>query len=361
MWTRTHNRRKSSAARCARVAVCLAMPGLLAQTVAPIVEPDGLLFERHETIALELRGPFKELLRDRSGEPTYRRGELRYHRGDQADAVLPVEIRTRGKTRRRRDVCRFPPLRVRFTAGTTDGVFAGQNSLKLVTHCQDRDSYDQYVLQEYLAYRTYNLLTERSHRARLARIAYVESGGKLLTTRYGIFLEDWRTVAARNGLEAIDANGGVNIENLSNADANRVAVFEYMIGNQDWSMLWPEPRENCCHNIKPLLTPDRAVVPLPYDFDFSGIVNAPYAVNKRGGQNVRQRHYGGLCATQDGLTKSLQLFQDKRQAIYSLYRNQPGVSGKRLKSSWKYLDGFYRVIDDPSLIESRMVRRCKEK
>jgi hypothetical protein len=355
-----HSRGKSSAIRWAWLAACLAAPGVLAQSVIHTGEAGGSLFERDETIILELRGPFRTLLADRHGEPAYHDGELRYS-SDGAEVTLPVEIRTRGKTRRSRDICGFPPLRVRFPADSADEVFAGQKTLKLVTHCRDRDSYDQYVLQEYLAYRSYNLLTERSHRVRLARLTYVEPAGRVLTTRYGIFLEDWREVAARNGLEAIDAEGAINIDKLSGSDANRVAVFQYMIGNQDWSMLWPEPRENCCHNTKPLLATDGTVVPLPYDFDFSGIVNAPYALGKTGSDDVRRRRYAGLCATQDGLASTVKLFQDKREAVYGLHRDQPGVSSKRLHSSLKYLDGFYRVIDDPDQVESRMIRRCKKK
>jgi hypothetical protein len=321
--------------------------------------PPGTLFDHTELITLELRAPFRSLIKDRYGKSTYNAAELRYRDGEEREVVLPIEIRTRGKTRRRKDYCEFPPLRLRFAEGVSDTLFAGHRALKLVTHCQNKDSYDQYVLQEYLAYRIYNQLSERGHRVRLVRVSYIETDGRLRTTRYGILLEDWKAVAARNGFSAEDVDGAVNIDKLSVADANRVTVFQYMIGNPDWSMLWPEPDESCCHNTKPLLTPEGTVVPLPYDFDFSGIVNTPYAVAKGGSSNVRLRRFGGLCTTTSELPAILPLFRERREAIYALYRNQVEVSESRRRSTLKYLDGFYRVINDPVQVERRMLRRCK--
>lgn len=319
------------------------------------------LFDGHELLELQIQGPLGALARDRSGSSEYHPAQLSYHDVDDVQRSLAIELHTRGKTRRRSDFCAFPPLRVRFDADSAAGtLFAGQHTLKLVTHCQDRDSYEQLVLQEYLAYRVYNLLTERSHRVRLARISYLDDDGARGATRYGIFLEHWRAVASRNGLTPLDADGGINIHRLSVPDANRVAVFQYLIGNQDWSMLWPAPDDECCHNTKPLLTDDRYVVPLPYDFDFSGIVNAPYAVPRPPAKNVRSRRYAGLCATQSRLDEALALFRDQRDAIYALYQQQAGVNERRLRSTLGYLDDFYEIIDDPERVARRMVGRCRE-
>ena len=102
------------------------------------------------------------------------------------------------------------------------------------------------------------------------------------------------------------------------------------------------------------------MVPLPYDFDFSGIVNTPYALAKNGSGNVRMRRYGGLCPTQSELPAALLHFREQRDAIYALYRDQPEVSARRRRSALNYLDGFYRVIDDAARVEKRMVRNCRK-
>lgn len=335
---------------------CTAMGWALAGAV--IAEP-GLLFDEVSTLDLELEAPLGELMRNRYGESEYRPAELRYEAADGEHLALPVEVRTRGKTRRDEEVCRMPPLRVRFDEVAAAGtLFAGQPSLKLVTYCRDRDAFDQLVLLEYLAYRTYNVLTPRSHQVRLARISYLE-GGQRRTTRFGIFLEDWRDVAARNDLMAEPVDGGVNLEKLDHDAANRVAVFQYLIGNEDYSLLWPEPEENCCHNVKPLLDGEGRVVPLPYDFDYSGLVNAPYAVAKNPRRNVRQRVYRGLCETQDSLDAALELMRERRGDIYAVFRSQAGLSPAKLKSTIGYLDRFFDVINDPERVEKRLRRRCR--
>lgn len=228
-----------------------------------------------------------------------------------------------------------------------------------MTHCRNGDRRDNLVLQEYLAYRIYNLLTDYSHRVRLAEITYEEAGDQRGRPRYGFLLEPWKTVAERTGATPVDADGAVNIKVLSPADANRIAVFNYMIGNEDWSLLWPEPDESCCHNAKPLLA-DGLVIPLPYDFDFAGIVNAPYAIPKPPNKSVRRRRYHGLCHTQDDLTTTLELFRQRQETIYALYHSQPELTERKRKSSLAYLDGFYEVINDPARVERQLLRRCKE-
>lgn len=319
----------------------------------------GLLFDDVSTLDLELDAPLGVLMRDRYGESEYRRAELRYLGPAGQSIELPVEVRTRGKTRRDEEVCTMPPLRVRFDEAAAAGtLFAGQPALKLVTYCRDRDSFDQLVLLEYLAYRIYNVLTPHSHRVRLARISYRDEG-KRRASRYGFFLEDWREVAARNGLTAEPVDGGVNVEKLNHNATNRVAVFQYLIGNEDYSLLWPEPDETCCHNVKPLLDGDGLVVPLPYDFDYSGLVNAPYAMAKNPRKTVRQRAYRGLCETQESLESALELVRERRGDIEALFRAQAELSPAKLKSSIGYLDRFYELINDPVRVEKRLRRRCK--
>lgn len=327
----------------------------------PSDEPQPL-FEHHDTLAITLDLPFTKVGRDRLGESEYHPGTLTYQDPERGAVSLPVDVRTRGKTRRRKDFCEFPPLRVRFDKDTTAGTpFAGQKSLKLVTHCQDRDSYDQYVILEYLAYRVQNVLTEYGQRVRLLHVTYVEGRRKLARQpRYGILLEDWRRVATRTGTTDADVPGAVRIESLSVPDMNRVAVYNYMIGNQDWSAIWPEPKKNCCHNTKPLYTKEGTVIPLTYDFDFSGLVDAPHAVARPPNNDVRRRRYEGLCHTQASLAEALPLFRDKRDEIYDLVRNQQGLRPAKVKSTLNYFDRFYKVINDPQQVQRKLVRACKD-
>ena len=77
-----------------------------------------------------------------------------------------------------RGALHHPPLFVSFGDETARGtLFEGQTMLPLTTHCRDSSSYEQYVLKEYLAYRIYNLLTDKSLRVRLARVRTATPAG----------------------------------------------------------------------------------------------------------------------------------------------------------------------------------------
>ena len=76
-------------------------------------------------------------------------------------------------------------------------VFDGQNGIKLVSHCRDRDDDEQDVLKEY---RTFNLLTDESFRVRLARITYVDGeDDDDPVVRYAFFIEEAEAMAERLG------------------------------------------------------------------------------------------------------------------------------------------------------------------
>ena len=87
---------------------------------------------------------------------------------------LPLKVSPRGKSRRKQ--CDFPPLRLDFKKKATDGsIFAGQNKLKLVTHCSRRLARGGYLAAEMLAYRLFNTLTDASFRVRAVQIDYVDT------------------------------------------------------------------------------------------------------------------------------------------------------------------------------------------
>ena len=74
-------------------------------------------------------------------------------------------------------------------------------------------------------------------------------------------------------------------------------VFQYFVGNTDWSAFAGPAGEQCCHNVVPFARADGVLLPVPYDFDATGIVNAPYSLpdERLRIQRVRQRLYRGRC------------------------------------------------------------------
>ncbi|MBI2073207.1 MAG: hypothetical protein HYT81_09295 [Gemmatimonadetes bacterium] len=337
---------------------------------AQIEVPDSLrqaaasapVFASHDPLRLTLEAPLNTIFRHRDQESEEYPGTLTHHQADGQDAKLNVKIRTRGKTRLTRRICEFPPLRLNFEKGqVASTTFRGQDKLKLAVHCQsNRAEYEQYVLQEYLVYRVFNLLSDLSFRARLTRTTYVDTDGKLDTlTRFGFLIEDDEMVAARHGWRVLTTQV-VPPEMAEQYYLALIEVFQYLIGNPDWSAFNAEPGEDkCCHNTRAIGDPGEGpVFSVPYDFDISGLVNTRYADQlfkpadrNLGIRSVRDRIYRGLCSSAASLPKVFALFNEQKEAIYQLYREQPDLDPKVAQETIKYLDEFYETINDPRRVE----------
>lgn len=281
---------------------------------------------------------------------------------DPSGQALAITLNPRGITRRASDVCDFPPLRVRFTTPPPPtSLFAGQKSLKLITHCRNKPEFQQYVLLEYSAYRMYNLLTPHSFRVRLANIDYRDADGKPLVSRVGYFLEDLSDVAKRNGMKETHAPALIAATTLSPPDAARYALFQHMLANHDWSMrAGPQGRE-CCHNaelIGPYATGTTIVI--PYDFDFSGFVDAPYATPpdqlKIG--SVRERYYRGYCAHNADVLAVARQMREERPQMMAAITSTPGLDPRTAARAIAFLDPFFADISTDASVNERVLRHC---
>jgi hypothetical protein len=242
-------------------------------------------------------------------------------------------------------------------------VFAGQNRVKIVTHCQNRaERYEQWLLLEYLLYRAYSELTDLSFRVRLARITYVDTDGDLdPITKYAFFIEDEDAMAERNGWRTLHVPV-VPPEQVDQEQLNLLELFQFMIGNTDWDAFMREPdRDRCCHNVKPIGSSVVPVLPVPYDFDSAGLINARYARPDRRLpiRSVRQRLYRGICQTRDRLESTIALFNQRRAQIVSLFQGQEGLQEKYREEALEYLDEFYEIINEPVLINREIIGKCR--
>ena len=335
----------------APVAICS-----LAWTAPALAQQPKPLFAASEPIHLVIQAPLSGLIRTRSSTPV--QGTLT----DPSGQSLPVALSARGITRRSADTCEFPPLRVQFTsAPPATSLFAGQKKLKLVTHCRSSASFQQYVLLEYSAYRMYNVLTPHSFQVRLANIDYRDADGRPIISRVGYFLEDLGDVAARNGLKETHAPERIPATNLSSSDAARYALFQHMIANHDWSMRAGPVGQDCCHNaelIGPLAAGQTIVV--PYDFDFSGYVNAPYALppdQLRIG-SVRSRAYRGYCINNSDVLVAARQMRDARPQMVAAVTSTPGLDARTQARAISFLDGFFADIASDATVNEKLLRRC---
>ena len=349
-------------ARRALVAWCLtpcALPDAAAQQSSPPPSSPAAraprLFGTEEPLPLTLATDWNALAKDRGTQRHKHPGVLSYAASGGDSVALNVTLRTRGHFRLKRDICDFPPIKVDFDrAQTAATVFRHEGSMKLATHCRGGRNFEQYTLEEYLIYRIFNLLTERSFQVRLAHVTYLDTARTRDTlTRYGFFIEDDNRMARRNHTHVITSQG-IPQDGTDSDQVGLVAVFEYMIANTDWSVAG-------LHNI--VLTEDTSgtIYPVPYDFDWSGVISTPYARPdaRLNITSVRQRLFRGYCRPADQFAAIFARFNDRKDAIYTLYRSQVGADPKRVEQALRYYDDFYKVINDPKLVRREFLQACK--
>lgn len=324
-------------------------------------EPDPL-FRSHDVLDIHITAPMSTLLDERPDED-YLPAKLSWFEPGGEQMTVDIGIRTRGNFRRQKQTCRFPPLRVNFRKSDVKGtLFHKQNALKLVTHCRDRsERYEQLLLKEYLIYRMLNVLTDTSYRVRLLRVRYTDTEGDDDDREaYGVFIEHAKRFGKRSGLEDLEVQR-TRYDRLEPGYAALTAVFHFMIGNTDYSPIAGPEEDECCHNADLFADERGRAYPVPYDFDMSGMVNAPYAApNERFGiRKVTQRLYRGYCVHNASLSGAAQTFKDRRDAIYALVDGESHLSARTAKQMRKYLDSFYDVIDDRKDFGRDIIDACR--
>lgn len=331
---------------------------LVVQTGTASAKPDPL-FESDEVLEMTLSAPLSTLHGDLRGTEDHVDATLTI---SGSDDVFDLKIRNRGITRQKKEICPFPPIRLNFKKGDMKGtIFDGQDKLKLVTHCHDRRSrYWTYYRQEYYAYRTYNLLTEESFRVRPATITYVDTDGRRKPfTGFAFIIESNGGVKDRTGLKEAEL-AKIPMAGFDPVKASRVALFEYLIGNLDFSTLGG-PDGECCHNSKAFKDSDGRFVSVPYDFDFSGVVDADYATPPQGIElrDIKERIYRGFCVHNEGLDEAIDLFNSKRPQIEALYREAALLDDKAANRTLQYYDAAYKIFNDPKDFKRKILDRCR--
>jgi len=321
------------------------------------------LFSNDWLIEATIEAPFDDIMHERS-EDIEPEGSFTYSQPDGTQQQLDIKVRIRGKFRARKDICDFAPLRLNFKKKQVDGTeFQGQDKLKLVTHCDNTGKkQDQFVLKEFLTYRFLAMLTDNSFRTRLLHITYVDSTGRSKTrTKYAFLIEHKDHLADR-----IDARlarvEAIQFDELDHVQTNLVTVFSYFIGNTDFSAVRGPNEGFCCHNVLLLEQTPGLKLPIPYDFDFSGMVNAPYAApNPRFNiTTVRTRLYRGLCRNNALLESTFDLFRDNRDNIYALIDTLDGLSKKSNRAMTGYIKDFYKVLDNDAKVNRKFLTKCSE-
>lgn len=312
------------------------------------------LFEDSAVLDVKLIGPLGSVLadtEDRSERSFLLEAEGAEHR---------IKVRVRGRSRLR--VCEFPLLRLNFRhEDTPQTVFAGQDKLKLVTHCRNVDRAEQDLLEEYTAYRIFNVLTDLSYRVRLMRINYEDVDGDLDGTdthRFGFVLETAEQLAARVGAEPVTMEG-VPKKRHDLDHAALVYVYQFLVANTDWGLVKADYDEGCCHNLD-LFEREDTVIIIPYDLDLSGFVNAKYAFPDRllRIRKVTHRLYRGLCTESTILSSAIDTVIASKSEILAVVQNTPGLTESNRATAIRFVGRFFELAADKEKLMRNFESRC---
>ena len=321
--------------------------------------PDPL-FQSDAILDVRIEAPLRTILSER---PFDEELPATFHYTNSAGEAVTFEIkmRTRGKFRRKEEICRFPPMRLNFKTSQTKGtLFHKQDKVKLVTHCQSTSRYEQSILREFMAYRILNVMTDASFRVRLMRITYVDTEGKRRDkTRFGFIIEHRDRLARRLQMPVLDVPK-IHARTLQREYASTASIFHYLIGNTDYSSVRGVEGAPCCHNHVLFGNENEPIWSIPYDFDQAGLVDAKHAgANPRFRlRSVRQRLYRGRCMHNDLVDKTVTEFVDKRDEILRVIGDPDVASKSTIKKMTKYVEQFYKTISKPRSVESKLIKNC---
>lgn len=323
------------------------------------------LFQDDEILKAVLMAPISQTYAQRHQEARiYFPGYWSYVDPDGLTQRLDVSIRTRGHFRR--EFCSLVPLQLNFKKSQVKGtLFAGQDKLKLVAPCKDGEGFQQYVILEYLAYRTFEIVSDYSFKTRLVRLSYVDTDEKNEPwTDLAFVIEDDADVAKRLGLERLVVSS-VKYNELDHPKTALVQLFQFLIANNDYSVIKGGEGEDCCHNSQVMAkdVTGGGRIPIPFDFDLSGLVNAYYAKPPHQVPivDVHQRYFYGLCQPRKTLDNAIAHMQSKRKEIIALFKNSAELDPKVKAKSLKYVEEFFDILDSPEKINEEIVERCRGK
>ncbi|MGE0076602.1 MAG: hypothetical protein AB7S48_01955 [Bacteroidales bacterium] len=334
----------------ALVYLFILMPNVHSQEVEPS------LFADTSALQVELTYSFDEIRHDNSGKPCYHQAQFRYRNIWGGRPTFDVEIKTRGIFRRNPNNCSQPPLWIKFSPKDVRNTpFEGISKVKLVLQCFDRSQSEQLLLKEYLIYRLYEIVSPQySYRVRLVRIALLDKFSDKSISMYGFLLEPSVLMAVRLG-GIVDEQKNIHPNACSHEFATRMAIFQYMIGHTDWSI-------KALHNIT-LIEPEIAAppVPVPFDFDFSGFVNAPYALpaEQLPIKSVTQRYFNGYCRTENEFLDAISHFNEKKNEIIGCIESFTYIDNKTKYNAIGYINDFFETVNNESKLQREIINGCR--
>jgi len=300
-----------------------------------------------------------KFIKKNTNDSTYIKTDLSYKENDSWKNI-DVEIRVRGGFRRR--TCYFTPMKLKIKkVNSKETLFKGNKKLKLVLSCLRLDGANDEVVNEYMAYKLYEVISPYHFKTRLLDVDYMEVKGKKTINHKlkGIFIEDDKKVAKRHNAKRlknfIHPLGQDAITSVQNA------FFQYMIGNTDYST-------GKLHNEK-LLYLNKKAIPVPYDFDMSGLVDASYAIVSQISKEpldikkVTERMYRGFKRDEKIFQQVRKEFLDKKAIIFDIIDSfEPFYDHKsNFTTARMFISDFFEIMSDDAQFRMQIIGQARSR
>ncbi|MDF1863990.1 MAG: hypothetical protein P1U70_04125 [Saprospiraceae bacterium] len=298
------------------------------------------LMHYQEVLDLTIETDLTFLKENRRSE-AYQKANIQFLDKNKDEQNWDLKIRLRGNFRRI-NCENIPPLKWKFKKSDLEkaglNVF---NDMKLVTTCiEEKIPAKTALMKEYLAYRLYNSFTENSFRVQLLRLTYKDSStGKKLKS-WGFLIEDLAQLRDRINAEKVENTLGLTVGQFDQKALKMTSIFEYFIGNADWDL-------KIAKNVK-VVQKNGKLIPIPYDFDFSGFVNAPYSIPNPdyGLASVQERVYLGAPTDIGFLHSTLLIFYGKKDEFKKTIKKFKYLDSVSKNESIAYLNSFFEDLEN---------------
>lgn len=302
-------------------------------------EKPTILEELLEVKEITLDLPLDSILAFKNKDESFA-AQLTYKTKDKVKRNWNIELKTRGKYRKR--VCSVPPLSIKFAKDDLKAEGFGESrKIKLVTPCLSNWESDEYVLREFLAYKLYEMISDKHLRTQIVKIKYKNTMKNRTMKRYGILIEDEDEMADRFDADLCEDCFNYDQSKIDQQSLRNQDLFQFMIGNTDYSL-------RMVRNMKLLIPKDgSSAFVVPYDFDFCGLVNAPYAVPNSTYklESCRERRFLGGNEQNDQLKLATAIFKGRKKDILKYVSKFGKLSRESRIDILDYLDSFFECIE----------------
>lgn len=313
------------------------------------------LFSEEEPLQLILKFDVQALKRTKQND-VYHDAEMTNVVSKEFQVTNSVQVKAIGTFGR--DICTMPSIWLNIGhAGIKADSLQDVVRMKMVVRCKNAAQYEPYVLREYLVYKIYNIITPLSYRVRLVKLTIIDTGkGNEVTEDWAFLQEPDELMSQRLNVQMIK-NDKFSMSNVNPEVINSLSMFQYMIGNTDYSVTGQ-------HNLQIMTIKEygpTGFIPVPYDFDYSGLVNTDYAAPSEalGTTSVQERYYLGPCRPKQVHEETIQELAQFYDEIMEYINDFEYLDDKEKADMKEYLDGYFKESRESWFIDRQIAPTCR--